>query len=217
MDALAVAKLFVFVGGAYSVILHEVAHALSAYWCGDDTAYRLGRISLSPVTHIHPVGTVLVPLLLVFSGSGVFFGWANPVPVNPLRFRNRVRDDIIVSMAGIVVNLLIAFLLLIILVLLMRLEISGPSQVLIWVARLNVFLAVFNLLPLPPLDGSHVMKYLLPREWRAGYEQIGFSGVFILLALLWFTRLGDDLVDVASGITKGMIHAASGFWSLFGL
>ncbi|MEE8142699.1 MAG: site-2 protease family protein [Planctomycetota bacterium] len=216
-------QILLFVGVGYSVILHEIAHALSAYWCGDDTAYLQRRISLSPVTHIHPVGTVLVPLLCVFTSSGVFFGWANPVPVNPRKLRHPIRDDIIVSLAGIVANLCIALLLCMMLPLLISVgaisDGSSSRVLLIRLAFINVFLALFNLLPVPPLDGSHVLKYVLPRGWRMSYERLGWSGVLILMALLWYRPLGFGswVVATVAHVVRFLLTLAGQFWSLFGI
>ncbi|GIW72065.1 MAG: site-2 protease family protein [Planctomycetota bacterium] len=183
---------FVFV--AYSIILHEIAHAYAALRFGDPTARAQGRLSLSPVSHIDPVGTILFPALQLLSTGRVFIGWARPVPVNYYNLRPRVAGDVVVSLAGIAVNLLLAVLAAVGLGLLgvdlFALQLgAGPSEselhrAVYWTMFANLGLALFNLLPIPPLDGSHVMKYLLPRELRAGYERIGFFGIWILLVLI---------------------------------
>lgn len=175
---------------AYSIILHEIAHAVAALWSGDDTAKVMGRITLNPVPHIDPVGTILLPGILIVSGmlagapSPVVFGWAKPVPVNPYRFRRPVRDDIFVSLAGVVTNLILAF----VFVLLLHIAEGMNRSLFGYAAYLNIMLAIFNLIPVPPLDGSHVFKYFLPREARAGYEALGFQGMFLIFIFLLVAR-----------------------------
>jgi Zn-dependent protease len=167
---------------AFSIILHEIAHGYAALQCGDETAKDAGRITLNPAAHIDPFGTVIFPLVQILTTGRVLIGWAKPVPVNPLSYGRPRRDDIIVSTAGVAVNLGIAIGLAIF---------AGIPWVpwwlyltLIWAALTNVGLCVFNLVPIPPLDGSHVLKHFLPPDVRVQYEQIGFYGTFILLALI---------------------------------
>jgi Zn-dependent protease len=145
-----------------AITLHEVAHAWVAYKCGDDTAKLLGRFSLSPIAHLDPLGSIM---FIVSTRFGIGFGWAKPVPVNPLRFRNWRRDDILVSLAGVTANLLQA----IVWAVLLRLSVAflpgtlGASvdKLCSIGVRINVVLMMFNLLPIPPLDGSHVALNLL--------------------------------------------------------
>jgi Zn-dependent protease len=171
---------------AYSIILHEVAHAVAALWSGDDTAKLANRITLNPIPHIDPFGTILLPGILILSemitgvSSPVIFGWAKPVPVNPLNFRRYVRGDIFVSLAGIITNLILAF----IFILLLHLASGMNVKLFVAGAFVNIVLAVFNLIPVPPLDGSHIFKYLLPREARARYQALGFQGMFIIFIFL---------------------------------
>ncbi len=199
--------IVVFAGVLYSIVLHEGAHAVTALWCGDNTAKRMGRITLNPIPSIDPIGTLLLPLLAVFLNFPCI-GWAKPVPVDPSRFRRRVLGDVIVSMAGIVVNLLLAF----IFCCLWTLESSSSpdtqkTKVLALLAINNVALALFNLIPFPPLDGHHVMKYVLPREWRDGFQRIGFAGIVIVYLLLripevkaWYNGV---FVDVLAALERG--------------
>ncbi len=178
---------------AYSIILHEMAHAVAALWSGDDTARHAGRITLNPIPHIDLFGTIILPgTLIVFSivagaPSPVVFGWAKPVPVNPYRFRNPVRDDIFVSLAGVLTNLILAF------VFILLLHVASGMNVMLFVmgAGVNIALAIFNLVPIPPLDGSHVFKYLLPPETRPKYEALGFHGMFLVFI---FLIVGRDLL-----------------------
>jgi Zn-dependent protease len=176
----------------FSMVAHEYAHGYAAFRQGDTTALMLGRLTWNPAKHIDPFMTVVMPVL-TFMLTGFIFGGAKPVPVNPRNYRQYKRGDIIVSMAGIVVNLILAVVctgLIIVLGWLGRtVEPLLPSvailQAMMFVGVLfNLVLAFFNLLPVPPLDGSHVFKYLLPPAWAIRYQQIGFLGIFLLLLLL---------------------------------
>ena len=177
----------VFVVFLYSVILHEIAHGYAALKCGDHTAFILGRLSLNPIRHIDPFFTILLPLILFFS-AGIIFGGAKPVPVNPRLYRHPVRDDIIVALAGVAVNLFLAifFAMLAHLIIYLShkngvdLQGSLALKVALTCMYLNLLLFIFNLIPIPPLDGSHVFKYLLPYELRKAYSRIGFFGIIIL-------------------------------------
>lgn len=202
-------QLFVILGLIFSIILHEIAHAVAALWSGDDTAYLLGRITLNPIPHIHPVGTILVPLVLYMSQTGIFFGWANPVPVQPWKFKHRIRCDIFVSMAGIVVNLILAFISMALYVGLENVLNEPQQRVFAGIAMANVYLAFFNLLPIPPLDGSHVFKYVLPRDLRAAYMELGFGGLIILILAIQFTPLGGVLQGAALLTLQGMQYVTS--------
>lgn len=197
----------------YSIILHELGHALTAYWCGDRTAKDLGRITLNPIPNIHWLGSLVVPvLLLVSTGGRLVFGWANPVPVQPANFRNRILGDVIVSMAGIVVNLSIAMIILFVHACVNE-SITERQGIVMWrVTQLNILLALFNLLPVPPLDGHHVFKYSLPRSWRPAYQSIGFFGILILLpvmfipeAQLWMHDTIRDVATVMAKINRGIL------------
>ena len=178
------------------MVAHEYAHGYAAMRQGDMTAYQLGRLTWNPLKHIDPFMTVLVPLMFWAVGAPIF-GGAKPVPVNPRNYRHYKRGDIIVSLAGIATNILIAVVS-VPLVILVGLagqylpDIARPlgilQQMLVMGIYINLILAMFNLLPLPPLDGSHVFKYLLPPAWAIKYEQVGRYGFFILFALLSFAR-----------------------------
>jgi Zn-dependent protease len=178
----------------FSMVAHEYAHGYAALRQGDTTAYQLGRLTWNPIKHIDPFMTILVPVMMALAG-GPILGGAKPVPVNPRNYRNFKRGDIIVSLAGIATNLVLALLCALLIV---PLGLVGRSvapaatslsvlQVMlsygIWI---NLVLAIFNLLPIPPLDGSHVMKYLLPPALSLRYQQLGRYGFFLLIALLWF-------------------------------
>jgi Zn-dependent protease len=178
----------------FSVVLHEVAHGWVALREGDNTAAMLGRLTLNPIPHLDPVGSLLVPGILALLPGGIIFGWARPVPVNPRNFRNYKRGDILVSLAGVTVNFLlaIAFTLL-----LAGVEwgyrfapgLAASWQVIAQMAQygvlINLVLMLFNLIPIPPLDGSHVFYYLLPPRLAVRYRQIGARGMLILMLLLF--------------------------------
>ena len=173
---------------------HEYAHAEAAYRQGDDTAYMLGRLTLNPLKHIDPIMTVLVPVVLWLSNAGFIFGAAKPVPVNPRKYRKFVRGDVIVSLAGIVVNLglFVVFTGLFGAVGLIGQRVPsltgslGILQEMTYQGmRLNLVLAFFNLIPIPPLDGSHVFYHLLPPGWGLKYRQFSTLGMLPLFLILW--------------------------------
>jgi len=186
-----------------SVVVHEVAHALVAKWEGDDTAYRLGRVTLNPIPHLDLMGSLIVPLFLFFLPTDFIFGWAKPVPVNPRNYRDYKWGDIRVSLAGIVSNLILAVLFTLMLAVLQFLGSSigffgGVIGVLYQAAYfglfINLILAVFNLIPIPPLDGSHVLYHLLPAELRARYREVGRYGIGIIMVLLWVVPGGFSML-----------------------
>ena len=178
----------------FSVIAHEIAHGYAALKQGDTTALMLGRLTWNPIKHIDPFMTILLPAILFYSSGGrVMLGGAKPVPVNPGNYRNRKRGDIIVSLAGVFVNFLIALGAVVLFVLVGLLGRVAPPvtgalafiQVMMrYAVELNLLLLAFNLIPIPPLDGSHVMKYLLPPAWAVRYQRIGPLGIIILILLL---------------------------------
>lgn len=184
----------------FSMVAHEYAHGWAALKQGDPTAYQLGRLTWNPLKHIDPFFTVVLPILTFFAG-GFIFGGAKPVPVVARNYRNYRRGDIIVSMAGIVTNLILAVVCVVLFVaigLIGRLlpDLNDSLALLQFMMRygiiINLVLAMFNLLPLPPLDGSHVMKYLLPPAWSLRYQQLGMYGIFVLM-LLMATGLGGPI------------------------
>jgi Zn-dependent protease len=186
-----------------SIVAHEVAHAWQARREGDFTADRQGRITLNPLKHLDLMGSFVVPALL-WVGGGVIFGWARPVPVNPANFRDHPWSDIRVSMAGIVANLLLVVILLVVgAPLLASTGGMGGVQEALWRALyigvfLNLILAFFNLLPIPPLDGSHVVQHLLPERLAKAYRDAGRYGILVLLALVFLVpgALGVVLAPV---------------------
>ena len=180
----------------FSVIAHEVAHGYAALSQGDPTARTLGRLSWNPIRHIDPFMTVILPvMMLVASGGHMVFGGAKPVPVDPRNYRRYRVGDIIVSLAGVATNLLLALAFVPLIWLTGTLGMSVPALapsatilqgMLVIGVQLNLLLIAFNLIPIPPLDGSHVVQQLLPRPLARYYVQIGRFGFLILIALLFY-------------------------------
>jgi Zn-dependent protease len=189
MDGLVV-KILIIACLIESIVLHEMAHGYVAWLFGDPTAKRQGRITLNPIPHIDLLWTIVIPIIAFFLSKGTFIiGGAKPVPVNPHNYYRPVLGDICVSAAGVAVNFLIAVTMILLLnvVFFVFGDTAGLTvvYVLLHVALLNIVLALFNLIPIPPLDGSHLFKYLLPLELRRRYEMLGRTGVgFILLILI---------------------------------
>ena len=181
----------------FSVIAHEYAHGYAALKQGDTTAYALGRLTWNPVKHIDPFMTILLPLLLWFGSQGrMMLGGAKPVPVNPRNYRNFKRGDIIVSLAGVFTNLLIAVGCVLLIPLFgllgsavepLRQTFATLQAMMVLGVNLNMVLIAFNLLPIPPLDGSHVVKYLMPPAWALWYMQVSRFGIVLLIVLLYVT------------------------------
>jgi Zn-dependent protease len=171
-----------------SVVVHEVAHAWQARREGDDTADRLGRITLNPLPHLDLFGSVIIPLLLAWQG-GIIFGWAKPVPVNPANYRNYVAGDIRVSLAGIVSNLGLAVLAMVLAGVVLRVTGGGGDNLIFltldYAIFINLILAFFNLIPIPPLDGSHVLAHALPAGLAERYRDLGRYGLLIVMAFVF--------------------------------
>ena len=215
----------------FSVVAHEYAHGYAALKQGDDTALQLGRLTLNPLPHIDLWFTILMPALLWWASHGSFvFGGAKPVPVRPDRYRNYVKGDIIVSLAGIVTNLLILLVCALLFIgvgLLARAfpgahDVVGTAQrMLFWGVALNLMLAFFNLIPLPPLDGSHVFYHLLPGALRERYRMVQRLGLLPLLALMMlFPRAIQVLLTPAYEGVKLFLRVAAPYavgsnWNIF--
>jgi Zn-dependent protease len=180
----------------FAMVAHEYAHAVVALHEGDDTAYTLGRVTLNPLPHIDPWMSLLFPALLWFGSGGRFtFGGAKPVPINPRKFRNYRRGDILVSAAGVTTNFFLAFVWALVFVLLGLLARSVPGftavigtaqRMMIHGIWLNLLLCFFNLIPIPPLDGSHLLYHALPPkagDWYRGLQRFGYLPIFALLFL----------------------------------
>jgi len=184
-----------------AITLHEAAHGWAAWKLGDDTAYRLGRVSFNPLRHIDGMGTILIPALLIVARAPFLFGWAKPVPVNFNRLGNPRRDMVLVAAAGPATNLGLA----VISALLFHIVPALPESAQLWTARnlsnsmmLNIVLAVFNMLPLPPLDGGRVAVGLLPPALSRPLAKLERHGLFIIVAVVFILptvgrTLGFDL------------------------
>lgn len=169
-----------------SLTVHEWAHAYSAWRLGDDTALRQGRLTLNPIPHIDPIGTLLLPLI------GIPFGWARPVPVNPVRFTRKLRMStgmMITAVAGPLSNVVLAVLSVVLMGLFVRFSVDNQAVWrLLWqMFALNIALAIFNMLPIPPLDGSRVADGLMPLRMRPSWERFAQYGPLVLLAVIFFS------------------------------
>lgn len=200
--------LFQLIAFLFAISIHESAHAWMAWRCGDPTAMMLGRITLNPIKHIDPVGTVLMPLIAAITGFPML-GWAKPTPVNPRNFRNLVWDDIKTSVAGPVSNFVMAGGVVLVMAVIALTSTTGEQLVnlipflnavnatdqignsflvplvsfLYQLMLINVVLAVFNLIPVPPLDGSHVLRHFLSGPMLRAYDSIGIFGLLALVYL----------------------------------
>ena len=172
---------------------HEFAHAWVGWKCGDDTARLQGRVSLNPLVHIDPIGTVLLPLLMIFLPAGLgnfLIGWAKPVPFNPRNLANPKRDEILIAMAGPTMNLVLGFLLVGLAKGGLVFNSSGLTEICLTAAQLSLILCFFNLIPVPPLDGSHVLRNVtnMSYETYANFARYGFIIVIVLLQIPGFRQ-----------------------------
>jgi len=191
----------------FAVSAHEAAHAWMSLKFGDDTAERLGRVTLNPIPHIDPLGTLILPILaFIASYSPAAAGlplimWGKPTPVNPLRWRNKDTANVMVSLAGIGVNIIIAVIVFFIIKILFMTEVLTLASInegiakpvftlLIGALTLNIGLAIFNLLPVPPLDGGRALESFLPNKYEAFYQMLETYGFLILLILIYMGVLG---------------------------
>jgi Zn-dependent protease len=200
-----------------SVILHEVAHGVVALWFGDDTAKRAGRITLNPIRHVTLFGTIIVPIITVISGLGAF-GWAKPVPVNVRNLRHPRNEGVLVSLAGPFTNVVLAAICGAAFYLAFAVGSNGPvatslgARILFYAGFINVWVACFNMIPIPPLDGSAIIERLLPASWWPGYLRIRPYGMFVIfgaLVLMSFSRTSPLQTVVTHLITwwAHVVHA----------
>lgn len=197
-----------------SIILHEVAHGYAANALGDPTAKLAGRLTLNPLPHIDLVGSILIPLMLIFTSAGVLFGWAKPVPYNPYNLKNQRWGEAIVAVAGSATNLLLAL----IFAGITRLAFAGflPAAAGTFAAAVvfvNLFLGLFNLIPLPPMDGYTVLRGVLPYRLAYGFQQLeyrirsaGIVGILVVLFLFSFI-LANPFFTLVSWIFTRLIGA----------
>ena len=216
----------------FALTAHEVAHAWTAYRQGDDTAFKLGRITLNPIPHLDPVMSLALPAVLWFLTNGAFtFGGAKPVPIVTRNFRNYVKGDLIVSSAGIITNILLAVICTILFVVVGLIHavaaelgtstVDAAQRMLTWGIYLNLLLAGFNLIPIPPLDGSRLFYHALPPAAGAWYRSLDRFGMLPLLALLLLFRpvLGLFLAPTYWAFTKllglALPFAVGAGWNIF--
>lgn len=181
-------SIFIIIVLLFSVVIHEISHGYAALALGDHTAKNLGRLTLNPLKHLDPIGSVLVPLIGFMTG-GFIIGWAKPVPFNPYNLKNQRWGEALVAIAGPISNILIA----IVFALVYRYEMSSNSSfiapsLVAYIVLINITLAVFNLMPIPPLDGSKILFSLFPNslyKYREFLERAGLFLVFILIFVIW--------------------------------
>jgi Zn-dependent protease len=187
-----------------TVVIHEVSHGVVANWLGDPTARDAGRLTLNPLKHIDPFGTLLLPLMLRLANSPVVFGWAKPVPVDYRNLKHPKRDMFWIGAAGPAANFLMAAAA----ALLLRAGgalLPSPAEALLQaLAWLNLSLGMFNLLPVPPLDGSRVLAGLLPVRWAAGVLRLERWGILILVGLLYFGVVDRVIWPAVVWLAKGL-------------
>lgn len=202
----------------FSVIAHEYAHGYAALRQGDTTALEMGRLTFNPIKHIDPFLTIVMPLMMgLMSNWRIMLGGAKPVPVNPANYKHLKRGDIIVSLAGVATNFVIAILCTALIAVFGKVaemvpaahETFGILQVMmIYGVLINLGLIAFNLIPIPPLDGSHVVKYLLPPAWSRKYQELARFGFIILIVLLAFGRGLLDMWMRPATIVTGLLLAS---------
>lgn len=198
----------------FSVILHEVMHGYVALKFGDTTAQRMGRLTLNPLPHIDLFGTILLPALLIFTGSPILFGWAKPVPVNPLNFRNIRKGELFVSAAGILANFALAATAAVIYHILNALPQQFPfivGAILQFTVKINLVLGVFNLFPIPPLDGSKVLLSQLPYNLAKEYQKLDRYGFLLLLIFMMIPFGNSSLLHTILGFFVELFSKLLGF------
>ena len=190
-----------------AIIFHEVAHGYAAFLLGDNTAKEKGRLTLNPIAHIDPVGTLILPFMLLIIGSPVVIGWAKPVPINPYQFKDHRKGMMLTGLAGPSTNLVLAALS----GLMVRLlgtdglvlgTIDSISGVLLYFCWINLVLLFFNLVPIPPLDGSRVVQWLLPDAALKAYNSLERYGFMIIFGVLW---LAPGLFSTYIAWTAGLL------------
>lgn len=208
-----------------AIVFHEVAHGLVARKLGDPTAQAKGRLSLNPLRHIDPFGTVVLPMILALTHAGAIFGWAKPVPVDYRRLRNPRRDMVLVALAGPGMNLLLALAGSAILSATIMVSCGARDGAAAIVAAnalnfvlINIFLAVFNLLPVPPFDGGHIAEGLLPPSLALQVRKIGRYSLFVFIFLLLVLPALSPKADVVARVVSPIVNAVTRlFLGIFGL
>ncbi|HEX6661118.1 MAG TPA: site-2 protease family protein [Sphingomicrobium sp.] len=196
-----------------AIVFHEVAHGLVARRLGDPTAEQRGRLTFNPIKHVDPFGTVILPLILAISNAGAIFGWAKPVPVDYARLRKPRRDMVLVALAGPGMNLLLAFAGVLILAATLALSggaEGGAAEFIVLNALnfvyINIFLGIFNLLPIPPFDGGHVVEGLLPPALGRQYRKIGRFSLLVFVVLLLVLPQISPSADVIGRVVSPIVE-----------
>lgn len=206
-------QIFIILALIISIVLHEMAHGYAANWLGDPTARLQGRLSPNPLVHMDPIGSVLVPGLLLFSGLGFLFGWAKPVPYNPYNLTDQKYGEAKVAFAGPAINIIVAFLFSVLIRCAEVLQLgSAFIEIASYIVFINILLALFNMIPLPPLDGSKILLALLPigpaqqyRQFMSTVEQYGlivtFVFIFLFINIFWgpFSQAVSFLFTLLTG------------------
>jgi Zn-dependent protease len=190
-----------------AITFHEVAHGYAAEAMGDDTAARAGRLSLNPLKHIDPLGLLSMILFR--------FGWAKPVPINPNNFKDRRKGVLLVSLAGCGTNLILAFISLAVITVVQGFATPLLNQILYSFYIYNLIFGIFNLLPIPPLDGSHVLEQFLPPRARMVYNQYARYGMFLLILMLWTGMIGGIIwpaINIADRFYKFLLAPLTGWF-----
>lgn len=195
-------EMFIYIGIViYSIILHEIAHGYAALLCGDTTAKRAGRLTLNPGPHIDPIGSVALPLMAVLSGFGVF-GWAKPVPIDPGYLTTKAKE-VFVSVAGIAANFALCF---IFLILIKSNFLSEYNGLFIKIAVVNLGLGLFNLIPIPPFDGMHILRAIFPRL-KSFATELEYNPLSMIVAILvagyLFSLFFSDIANFVFGLVLG--------------
>ncbi len=197
-----------------SIVLHEMAHGYTANWLGDPTARLAGRLSGNPLVHLDPLGSVIIPGLLFFTGAGILFGWAKPVPYNPYNLSNRKWGEAMVAIAGPAINILLALIFAMIIRLAPLLGLSSSFvEIASFIVYINILLALFNMIPIPPLDGAKILMAVLPfhaqqkyRELTRWVERYGlfvtFAFIFIFINVFWgpFSAIVSAVFELFTGL-----------------
>lgn len=187
----------------FSVVFHEVAHGFVADKLGDPTARLSGRLTLNPLPHLDPIGSIIVPLFLLLTNAGILFGWARPVPFDPFNLKSPRRDSALISLAGPGTNLVIALLLSILLRLFITLGLENIlttiSPIIVPIITLNLILGIFNLIPIHPLDGFKIVGGLLSEEQARNWYELERYGIIFFLALLFFPVGNTTMLNLLLG------------------
>jgi Zn-dependent protease len=199
--------LLFYIGLVVLLTFHEFAHAWTAWKCGDDTARLQGRLSLNPIVHIDPIGTVLLPLIMIFASPSIgrfLVGWAKPVPFNPAFLNNRWRDEMLIAMAGPAMNIILAVVLVGFARMAVMFGSDTATELFLQMAGLSLVLCFFNLIPIPPLDGSHVLRNLTRMSYETYFNLSRFGFIAIIL-ILQIPPVREVLGIVTYGTLAGLM------------